>query len=48
MARLVVLYFLNLPSMQLLLLHTYEELLMRNCTVLQMYSMSYFPFFYEL
>jgi len=33
MARQVVLYFMNLPSLQLLVLHTYAELLMRNCTV---------------
>jgi len=26
MAHLVVLYFMNLPSLQLLVLHTYEEL----------------------
>jgi len=34
MARLVVLYFMNLPSLQHLVLYTYEELLMRNRTVL--------------
>jgi len=34
MARLVVLHFMNLSSSQLFVLHTYEELLMRNHTVL--------------
>jgi len=34
MARLLVLYFVNLPSLQLLVLHIYDELLMRNRTVL--------------
>ena len=38
----VVSYFMNLPSLQQLVLHTYEELLMRNRPVLQMYCMSYF------
>jgi len=33
MTRLAVLYFMNVPSLQLRLLLTYEELLMRNCTV---------------
>jgi len=33
MARLVVLYFMNLP-LQCLVLHAYEELLKRNRTVL--------------
>jgi len=33
MARLIVLHFMNLPSFQLLVLHTYEEVLMRNRTV---------------
>jgi len=37
MAPLVVLYFMNLPSLQLLVLHTYAELLMSNGTVLCMY-----------
>jgi len=32
MARLVVLYFMNLPSLQLLELNTYEELLVENRT----------------
>jgi len=31
--RLVVLYFMNLPWLQLLALHTYEQLFMRNRTV---------------
>jgi len=35
MVRLVVLYIMKLPSLQLLLLHTYEELRVRNRTVLQ-------------
>jgi len=39
MARLVVLYLMNLPSSQLLVLHTYAGLLMRNGTVLYMYCM---------
>ena len=34
MARLVVLYFMSLRSLQILVLYTYEELLMRNRTVL--------------
>jgi len=32
MARVVVLYFINLTSLQLLVLNTYEELFMRNST----------------
>jgi len=44
MAHLVVLHFMNLPSMQLLVLHTYPELLMRNRTVLYTYCMLYFLF----
>jgi len=34
MARLVVLYFMNLPSLQLLKLNTYEEVLIKktHCT----------------
>jgi len=32
MASLVVLYFMNLASLQLLVLNTYEELLKRNRT----------------
>ena len=44
MARLMVLYFMNPSSLQLLVLHTYAELLMRNRTVLYMYCMSNFPF----
>jgi len=31
MACLVVLYFMNLLFLQFLVLHTYEELLERNC-----------------
>jgi len=42
MTRLVVLYFMYMSSLKLLVLHTYEELLMRNCTVLKMRCMSYF------
>jgi len=34
MAPLVLLYLINLPSMQHLVLHTYEEQLMRKRTVL--------------
>jgi len=34
MARLVVLYVMNLPSLQPLALRTYEELLTRSRTVL--------------
>jgi len=34
MAHLVVFYFINLRSMQLLAMHTYEEPLVRNRTVL--------------
>jgi len=34
MAHLVAQYFVNLPFLQHLVLHTYEELLMRNCTML--------------
>jgi len=34
MTRLVVLYCMNLPSLQLLVLHIYAELLVRNLTVL--------------
>ena len=34
MARLAVIYFRNLPSLRFLVLHAYEELLMRNGTVL--------------
>ena len=34
MARLVVLHFMSLRSLQILVLYTYEELLMRNRTVL--------------
>jgi len=33
-AHLVVFHFMNLPSLQLLLLYIYEEILMRNRTVL--------------
>jgi len=33
MAHLVVLYFMNLPSLQFLVLHTCEELFNRNHTV---------------
>ena len=32
MARLVALYFMNLPSLQILVLNTYEEVLTRNST----------------
>jgi len=42
MARPVLLYFMNLPSLQLLVSHTYEGLLMRKRTVLYTYCMSYF------
>ena len=41
-AHLVVLNWMNLLSLQLLVLHTWYKLLMRNCTVLQMYWLSYF------
>jgi len=34
MAYLMVLHFVNMPSLQLLVLHTYEELILRNRTVL--------------
>jgi len=34
MARLAALYFMNLPSLQLLALNTYKELLIRNRTML--------------
>jgi len=34
MTRLVTLYFMNLPFFQHLVLHIYEELLMKNRTVL--------------
>jgi len=37
MARPVVLHFMNLRSLQILVLYTYEELLMRNRTVLWTY-----------